>query len=439
MITRLSYFLISLLALAGSAEPASRLVLARPSYALGGLQLDKVTVLGLEISSDGVLAYPQHAIQAGNVISGESPMMRESPVHPFVTHRGKDLAYVAVNRQSKNSTERVKQRAIIESIRDEIRSAQAAIAHESTPPAEKARYSERLETQRDLLSKARKREKELDQDFGLTELVRLRLFEAGLKSDSVYLPWRHVSSLLEVRNRLLLGMPGRIEYIDLDRPYRKPAVLYESPVGAHGKTIDAMARCDDMLIAIDDVSSPKYAHAFALDNPTTFPVYRYTVDLPFGANSHYREAASSETNLALLATFSSKGTRGAAIEFYRCTPQGIEHVKSSVETTDHTGRRGHVLAGIRQTSFSGLVCLGDTVLVAARERGVLVLPHAKSELPSARYLKGICTDVTRQGSQAFALVQIGGATTIVVLELRNGGLLEVYRHRIPMKMTEFID
>jgi hypothetical protein len=386
-----------------------------------------------------VTIFPEQRIQAGNVITSDSPMMREKAVHPFVTHRGKDHSYVVINRQSKNSTERVKQRATIESIRHEIRGAQAAIAHETTSADEKTRYAERLETLRDLLTDARKREMDLDEDFGLTEMLRIRPFKARSKADSVYLPWRHISSLLEVRSRLLLGMPGRIEYIDLDRPYRKPALLFESPVGSHGKTIDAMARCDDMLIAIDDVASPKYAHAFALDNFSTFPIYRYTVDLPFGNNAHYREAASSETSLALLATFSGKGTRGAAIEFYQCTPQGIEHVESSVEATDHTGRRGNVLAGVRQTSLSGLVCLGNTVLAAARERGILVIPHARAELPSTRYLKGICTDVTRQGSRVFALVQIGGATTIAALELRNGGLLEVYRHRIPVKMTEFID
>jgi hypothetical protein len=439
MNARTHYLLIFLFAVGGFAEPASRLVTARPSYALGGLQLDRVTVLGLEISSAGVTIFPEHRIQAGNVITSKSPMAREKAVHPFVTHRGKDQAYVVINRQTKNSTLRVKQRATIESIRDEIRGAQAAIAHADTEPAEKARYSQRLETLRDLLTDARKRENELDEDFGLTEMIRLRPFQARDRADSVYLPWRHISSLLEVRSRLLLGMPGRIEYIDLDRPFRKPALLYESPVHKQGKTIDAMARCNDMLIAIDDVASPKYVHAFALDNFSTFPVYSYTVDLPFGRNAQYREAASSESSLALLATFAGEGTRGSAVEFYQCTARGIEHIESSVETTDHTGRRGNVLAGVRQTSLSGLVCLGNTVLAAARERGILVIPHARSELPSTRYLKGICTDVTRQGSQVFALVQIGDATTVVALELRNGGLLEVYRHRIPVKMTEFID
>jgi hypothetical protein len=436
----LAYLSLLVLPCAGFADPVYRLVMARPSYALGGLQLDRVTVLGLEVSAAGVKLQVPHTIEAGNVITSDSPMVKGKAVHPYVAHRGKDVTYVVINRQSKNSTERVKERATIESIRYEIRSIHPVLSDPDESAAVKTRWEARLETLRDLLDDARKREQELNADFGLTEMVRLKPFDRRAAPDSVYFPWRHISSILEVRNRLLLGMPGRIEYITLDRPYRKPFVLYESPVGSHGKAIDAMARCEDMLIAIDDVKSPKFAHAFALDNFTSFPEYRYSMQLPFQRNSQYREAASSEDSLALLATFSGQGLRGEAVEFYTATSKGLDHVASSEETKDDAGRReGRVLAGIRQTSLSGLVCMGNTVLAAARERGVLVIPHDDTEAPSARYLKGICTDVTRQGSQIFALVQIGGATTLVALELRNGGLLEVYRHRIGTKMTEFID
>ena len=437
---RLSYLALFLVPFAIFADSTYRLVMARPSYALGGLQLDRVTVVGLDVNSREAKLHVPHTIEAGNVITGDSPMLAGKAVHPFVAHRGKNVTYVVINRQSKNSTQRVKERATIESINYEISRIHPVLSSEKTDAEAKERYSARLETLRDLLAEARKREKSLNEDFGLTEMIRLDPFDRRATPNSIYFPWRHISSLMEVRSRLLLGMPGRIEYIELDRPYRKPFLLYESPAGVHGKAIDAMARCDDMLIAIDDVKSPKYAHAFALDNFTSFPVYRYSMELPFQRSSQYREAVSSEDSLALLATFSGQGLRGEAVEFYQASRDGLEHIESSEETRDDAGRReGRSLAGGRQTSLSGLVCMGNTVLAAARERGVLVIPHAEHEEPSTRYLKGICTDVTRMGSQIFALVQIGGATTIVALELRNGGLLEVYRHRVGTKMTQFVD
>eukprot|EP00029_Vermamoeba_vermiformis_P009695 TRINITY_DN491_c0_g1_i2.p1 TRINITY_DN491_c0_g1~~TRINITY_DN491_c0_g1_i2.p1 ORF type:complete len:406 (-),score=116.78 TRINITY_DN491_c0_g1_i2:83-1276(-) len=184
------------------------------------------------------------------------------------------------------------------------------------------------------------------------------------------------TAIIAIKNRVFLGFPGRVGCVDLLEPKLSLGVFHEWQEQTWGrekdasflKTIDAFAydskSVAKTLVAVDDVSWPKYAFSYDL-------IAKF--DLPDGINEHYTYAAKHGDTLAITAKYSHRGGRGNRL----VVMEGHEVVASVVEFNASDFNHVDVFTADKvATPFTavGLLNDGQVVVLSARDRGVIAIP-----------------------------------------------------------------
>jgi hypothetical protein len=255
-----------------------------------------------------------------------------------------------------------------------------------------------------------------------------------------------------VGDALWIGARSKVGWADLAERSPKVRTLVERDQ-RRAKYYDLFAHSGDRLIAIDDVVRPLYADWFALDARGAPGEHLGDWILPGMVNGHYTGATlvRDGEGFALFTTStSSSGYSGPGQGMFRLPIAGDAYVsrgdamQPDISETDMTRRRqpSALVAGTTFTAWEGFAVSpdGEQVLIAAGERGLLVMP---SKLPSGVTaatidLGGKVRDVTVRGAELFALVSTEAGTSELVV-LAPDTLEVAARHALPGELDRFVD
>jgi hypothetical protein len=187
------------------------------------------------------------------------------------------------------------------------------------------------------------------------------------------------TAIIAIKEKVFLGFPGRVGFVDLLESKLSVNMFHEwkeQTWGQHGflKTVDAFAydsnSASKTLIAVDDVSWPKYAFSYDLSQHP--PKFVAKFDLPDGVNEHYTHAAKYSDTLVLTAAYSHRGGKGNRL----VVMQDYEVVASVVEYSSREVNMVDVFADQVMTTFTsvGLLDEGKVIVLSARDRGVIAIP-----------------------------------------------------------------
>jgi hypothetical protein len=180
------------------------------------------------------------------------------------------------------------------------------------------------------------------------------------------------AALRELHSTLFIGEKGKVLAWDVSKKDARPEVIYQTEKRwKPKKNTDAFALCGGLLVAVDNVMSPKYAFVFRVSEEG--PEFLYTGNLPFGVNSQYFEAAGADGKLAILKRFGHRGGSGESVEFFTVTEEGIREVRAFGEFYPREGRgaasEARQLVPGDRSSFHGLEFDGNRLLLGAGETG----------------------------------------------------------------------
>ncbi|CAG0984382.1 hypothetical protein ANRL2_02702 [Anaerolineae bacterium] len=265
-------------------------------------------------------------------------------------------------------------------------------------------------------------------------------FNAQSKPKSLNLKTLPVSALIEVAGKLYLGLPGEVRVVDCDAKSVEATEFYKAKKTYEGKTVDAFARCGEMIVAIDDVVTPKYAYVFKRTD--TGMTFAYEADLPNSANSQYYEAVGDGTRLAVLAHFGLQGGYGTSIDFFEVDASKMTYKRDVREGQSWDERdKPSTLVGEKLTGLSGMAFIENGLIVGAGERGIIFIPNDKDAKATQIGTKGSCTDLLLKSGRVFALVQVdekaAAKSELVEYEILKGGLKEQIRHKLERRATDF--
>jgi hypothetical protein len=251
------------------------------------------------------------------------------------------------------------------------------------------------------------------------------------------------AALRELHSTLFIGEKGKVLAWDVSKKDARPEVIYQTEKRwKPKKNTDAFALCGGLLVAVDNVMSPKYAFVFRVSEEG--PEFLYTGNLPFGVNSQYFEAAGADGKLAILKRFGHRGGSGESVEFFTVTEEGIREVRAFGEFYPREGRgaasEARQLVPGDRSSFHGLEFDGNRLLLGAGKRGLIIIPHDSKIKPSNVDLGGNCTDLVKRGPGLFALVQTADKTTrLVVLKKKEGKWVVETGHDLANRAFRFAD
>lgn len=265
-------------------------------------------------------------------------------------------------------------------------------------------------------------------------------FNAQSKPKSLNLKTLPVSALMEVSGKLYLGLPGEVRVVDFDAMAVEAAEFYKAKKTYPEKTVDAFARCGELIVAIDDVVTPKYAYVFK--RTETGMTFAYEADLPDSVNSQYYEAAGEGNRLAVVANFGHRGGGGTSIDFFEVDASKMTHKREVGEFQPRDEKeKPRTLVGDTLTGLSGMAFIEHGLIVGAGERGIIFIPNDKDAKATQIDTKGSCTDLLLKSGRIFALVQVGekseAKSELVEYEVSKGGLKERVRHKLERRATDF--
>jgi hypothetical protein len=274
---------------------------------------------------------------------------------------------------------------------------------------------------------------------------RLERFEPfGERKATVAIPLENLTpaAMKEVHSTLYIGANGKVLAWDVLKKGTHPELVFKTKEKwAAAKNVDAFALCGDLLVAVDNVISPKWAFVFRLTGNRA--AYLYTAKLPSGINSQYFEAAGADGKLAILGRYSHRGGSGEFVNLLEITEKELKHRCKFREFYPRS--RGADMKTVKfvagnRSSFRGVEFDGARLLLGAGKRGLIILPHDTTIEPSSVDLGGNCTDLVKRGDRLFALVQTVGETTrLVVLTKKMGDWGVEYRHDLEVRATRFAD
>jgi hypothetical protein len=265
-------------------------------------------------------------------------------------------------------------------------------------------------------------------------------FNAQSKPKSLDLKTLPVSALMEVSGKLYVGLPGEVRVVDFDAKAIETVEFYKAKKQHARKTIDAFARCGELIVAIDDVVTPKYAYVFK--RTQTGMAFAYEANLPDSANSQYYEAIGDGNRLAVLAKFGHRGGYGTSIDFFEvdATKMTYKRDVSEVQPRDEK-EKPSTLVGDTLTGLGGMAYIKSGLIVGAGERGIIFIPNDKDAKATQIDSKGSCSDLMLKSGRVFALVQVGekaeAKSELVEYEILKDGLMERIRHKLERRATDF--
>lgn len=263
-------------------------------------------------------------------------------------------------------------------------------------------------------------------------LSRFEPFNPNSKPVNIDLGDLRVTAMIEVAGKLYLGLPGEVRVVDFSEKEPRAKEFFSAQRADKKdskKTIDAFARCGELVVAIDDVVWPKYAYIFGTDK--TGLTTAHEADLPMHANTQYYEAVGDGTRMALLAQFSHRGGSGSIVEFFEVGAKSLEERLSKVEYLPRDEKQSpSLLAGDDLSSLNGMAFIDGALLVGAGERGILTIPTDVFKKPSLTATKGNCTDILLKDGRLFALVHNGVHVELVEYKLTQDKLKEATRLKL---------
>lgn len=251
-----------------------------------------------------------------------------------------------------------------------------------------------------------------------------------------------------VGDALWIGARAQVGWADLAEPspqFRPLAVRKEH--APYGKYYDLFARAGDRLIAIDDVVLPLYADWFALDARGAPREHIGDWRLPAMPNGHYTGATlvrDGEDFVLFTTSTKSSGYSGPGQGMFRLPIVRDAHVGNSRHPMPNIEESNPSVAGTRFTAWEGFTVSpdGQQVLIAAGERGLLVMPSQLPEGVTAATidLGGRVRDVTVRGAGLFALVSTADGSSELVVLAPSGDTFEVIaRHAFVSELDRFVD
>lgn len=229
------------------------------------------------------------------------------------------------------------------------------------------------------------------------------------------------AALHMVGERVFVGHGNRVSLVDFGAAAPTLQELHQRPQ-MRFKAYDLFARDGAWLIAIDDIVTPVYADSFELLDDAVRHWSGF--ELPGAINGHYQHAL-------LHARSPGAGTLFAIIPYGIMSGSGhdlvalpMREAAPAIATADLVVNRGgdvgipvleeHVprgggepelLVGDRFTNWTGLAHVKDRLLLAAGERGLLLLADDfdSTSRPTQLDIGGSCLDVLVEGSRVFVL------------------------------------
>jgi hypothetical protein len=263
-------------------------------------------------------------------------------------------------------------------------------------------------------------------------LSRFEPFNPNSKPVNIDVGDLRVTAMIEVAGKLYLGLPGEVRVVDFSEKEPSAREFFSAKrtdKKDSRKTIDAFARCGELVVAIDDVVWPKYAYIFGTDKTGLTTVHE--ADLPMHANTQYYEAVGDGTRMALLAQFSHRGGSGSIVEFFEVGAKSLEEKLTKVEYVPRDEKQSpSLLAGDDFSSLNGMAFIDGALLVGAGERGILTIPTDVFRKPSLTATKGNCTDILLKDGRLFALVHNGVNVELVEYALAQDTLKETTRLKL---------
>ncbi len=259
---------------------------------------------------------------------------------------------------------------------------------------------------------------------------------------------------------LYVGAGQEVGWVDLAAQQPAFATLVQRDLRGE-KAYDLFVRLGDRLVAIDDIVRPMMADWFALDAAARATRIGDWA-LPGVINGHYAHGAlrargGGTFTLYLIAPYgimSGDGHNLVAVPIEKdrlvfedglvlqnaaggATPVLEEQVSRD------SGAVQSLVAGKVFTEWSGLAvdAANETLLVAAGERGLLVLPAdlAHDTRADVVSLGGACHDVVARGGRLLALVGAGAGSELVTLERGAKGYAAGARVRLARAYRRILD
>lgn len=257
------------------------------------------------------------------------------------------------------------------------------------------------------------------------------------------------TALIEAGTLLCIGATDEVRTIDLssEKPETKQVHKRKGNEDLpeevrHRKVVDAFAWCGDLLVAVDDVVTPKYAFVFKQSEEGL--VYLYTADLPMSPNSQYFEAAGTNGRLAVAAQYGIRGGSGCFVDLFDVSEKELTHTRTVREffpwDEEQEGRPPLKLVEGEQSDFRGLEFHGDDLLIGIGSRGIVRVPLDPKGKPTQIDVKGSCSDVVLRRGSLYALVQDADdtATELVSLAWKDDWTV-TKRHKLNIRAQLFAD
>ena len=267
---------------------------------------------------------------------------------------------------------------------------------------------------------------------------------------------RRPASLMLLPDQALIGAENTVASLDLRAPDPAVEVLLTREE-MYGKAYDRFSRDGDWLIAVDDVVMPIYADLFRLSAGGT-PVHLAGLTLPGVINGTYDRVHLSRTGpadgtLFAVTPYSVMDGHGHSLAALPIKDNALSAAEDGmVLNSSPGGRTGPAIieehvsrrdgaqtlwAGTDYTALTGLDRLGDQLLLAAGERGLLVVP--------ADFVPGAAISTVDVGGSALDVAVVGERAWVLV-GADSGGLQAVeadlslgVRHPLPQGYTQILD
>jgi len=218
------------------------------------------------------------------------------------------------------------------------------------------------------------------------------------------------ASLLGLGQGCLVGLEGRIDYVDFSGGEGERKTVFESE--EIEKPVDFLVPLgESAFVAVDDVVIPKYAFVFDLVAGDVAE-HRFTAELPAGANERYLDVAAHGDELLVTASFGVMDGSGNTLYRWSVDKRempGLPREEFLPRMGSVDDERAKLFAGDQLTYWQGMGMIDHHAFIGAGARGVMHMdiPFKEVALHDA-------------GGYVLDLVVTGGRVLVLTAELVEG-------------------